>query len=269
MTSSGTVLVAISYYGVPDLIGRAVDSALGQTYSDLRVVVVGDGDRPPLEPRDRLTVYSYPENRGAYFAIQVALLANPYPWFAPLGADDYLDPTHVEKLMAVGHDAVATGAVWWESVDVAMTPNEDGGKGTVTERAGTRVKDKPAGYEVGVFRTDRLRAIGGYNPAERLSQDSLLLRLLEQTGELRMTHEPTYHRVVRPGSLMFAPETNARSDARREAWRRVRSVRAVTRKLRGDIPAIAAYRAGLVPEPTARLVARHAASLREALDASR
>lgn len=233
-----TTLVAIPYFGCPDLVDKAVRSMLAQTDSDIAVLVIGDGEEPPLHVRDsRLDVYTLPENRGPYFAQQVALTANPHRFYAPHGADDWSDPEHLERLVAVGDDVI-TGAVWFH------------------DRSG-HVKIHEAGYEVGRFRTSRLLALGGHNPAERMGQDTLMVRLLRMTGPLEATHLPTYHRVKRAGSLMSSPETGPGSALRNEMRARNRVVFAECRRLR-SVDAIREYRASLVPARIADEVAYHA-----------
>src|ERR1019366_9049646 len=119
-----------------------------QTYGDVRVIVIGDGENPPLSGIGdaRLQVYNLPANRGAYFALQLALLASPYPWFAPFGADDWAEPDHLERLAAVAArtqaESISTGAVFTNSGEVHLGL-----------------------YEVGLFARSRITAIGGYNPA--------------------------------------------------------------------------------------------------------
>lgn len=237
-----TTLVCIPYFGCPDLIEKCVRSVLTQTERDIHVLVVGDGQTPPLHVSDsRLEVYVLPENRGPYFAQQVALLASPHRWYAPIGADDWVEPDHLARLFAVGGDAVITGAVWFH------------------DRAGA-VKIHEAGYEVGLFATSRLLALGGHNPAERMGQDTLMIRLLRLTGELRATHRPTYHRVKRAGSLMSSPLTGPGSALRNEMRARNREVYATARRL-PRISAIREYRESLVPEQIRDEVAFHADSL--------
>ena len=246
-----TVLVAIPYYGVPELVGRAVRSVLEQTHRDLVCLVIGDGEDPPLSGEladPRLRLWRLRRNRGTYFALQLALLASPHRWFAPHAADDWTDPGHLEQLLAVAGadgDAVITGAVWWE---------QGGRPATIHE----------ARYEVGLFTRERLLSIGGYNPDERMGQDSLLIRLLDATGPLRATHAPTYHRVRRPGSLTTATETGLRSRARRAMRRRNRGVLSESLRLRKPAK-IAAFRSSLVPGPLARELEREARRLRAVL----
>ena len=223
-----TILVVIPYYGVPDLIETCVRSVLRQTVSDLAVLVLGDGEDPPVHVHDdRLDVLTFADNRGPYWRQQSAILANPFERYAVVGADDWLEPDHFERLLAVGGSAVLTGAVWFHPLH-----------GETSVHRGN--------YEVGLFGTERLREIGGHNPTERVGQDSLLIHLLRMTGPLEATDHPTYHRVKRPGSLMTSALTGKGTPYRNDVRRRNRVVLAACEGRPRD--GIREYRESIVPE---------------------
>lgn len=233
-----TTLVCIPYFGVPDLVERCVRSVLAQSLRDIVVLVIGDGEAPPLDVRDdRLAVYVLPENRGPYFAQQLAILASPFDRYAVVGADDWVEPEHLERLAGLGGTAAIVGWSWFHF------PNG-------------RVMTVHKGLETGLYSTNRLRNIGGHNPAERIGQDSLLIHLLRQTGDLRATDQPTYHRVVRPGSLSRAPETKRGSDARNEMRAHNRAVLRQCLRL-GRPNRIREYRDSLVPAEVRDELAEH------------
>src|SRR5690606_3316610 len=76
-----TLTVAIPFYGDRDMLRRCVTSLRRQTFRDLRILVIGDGQKPGLRPRDsRVQCYTLPTNVGAYFARAVALAATETPW---------------------------------------------------------------------------------------------------------------------------------------------------------------------------------------------
>jgi len=229
------------------MLERAVKSVLAQTYKNLQVVVVADGpqDLDPLPKDDRLVVFQLSENHGTYFAQQVSLMASPFAWYAPHGADDWCDPEHIEKLIAVGTSAVASGAVWWHQGDKPVSVHR-------------------ANYEVGVFATERLRAFGGYNPAERMGQDSLTLKLIGITGGFMTTTEPTYHRVRRSGSLTTHPDTKIGSVGRNDMRRRNRAIWAEVMGLR-DPEDISLARSRHVPVAVWESVSAYTLKLREEL----
>lgn len=219
-----TVLVCIAYFGVPDLIGRAVRSVLAQTHTDLQLVVIGDGEEPPLDVKDeRLEVHTLPYNRGPYFCQAVALAASRHEWYATVGADDWVAPDHLERLLAVR--ASAAVPTWFY-------------------RDEHRQLAGPA-PEFGITTTERLRGIGGFNASERIAQDALNVRLLREHGGIVRTRYATYHYTVRDGSLTQAPETRKGSPARVEVHQRNRAILDATRRM--GLSEIRAYRQAIIP----------------------
>jgi glycosyltransferase involved in cell wall biosynthesis len=241
-----TVMVSVPYFGTPDLVEKAVRSVLAQTHQDLVCVVVGDGEEPPLAgiSDSRLTVYNYPTNRGAYFAQMVALGANPHEWYAPVASDDWLDPDHIERLASHGTD-MATGAVWYHSGNKPV-----------------RILRKL--YEVGMYRTARMLEVGGYNPNERMGQDSMTLKAMRIVAPLDATTIPTYHRYNRPGSLCTSPDTKKGSPAREAMRRRNRDIVAVCEQL-ADADRIREYRWSIVPQGIKDELGEHNERLRALL----
>lgn len=225
-----TVLVSIPTYGVGrELLEKSVRSVLAQTHRDIVCVVVGDGEEPPL-PRitdSRLVVHSYPVNRGAYFAQDVAIWASPAEWYGPVASDDWVDPEHVESMLALGKD-VACGALYYH--------NDHYPAGKIIRKA----------YEVGLYRTFRYTEIGAHNPAERMGQDSLTLRVMRLVGEVGATTHPTYHRYGRAGSLSTHHDTKKGSPAREAMRVRNRRIVAECERLR-TADRIREYRQSLVP----------------------
>jgi len=241
------VTVAVPYFGVPDLVERAVTSILAQTHRNMRLVVVGDGQEPPLSKvRDsRLIVYTLPQNRGTYFALQLVLQASPDAWHAPHGADDWTDPTHLESLLALGKDAVAMGTVWIHNGDQVRV--ESIGK---------------EGWHVGIFRSERLKALGGYDPSARLSQDTHVLKLLDLMGgyHRHKLANPTYHVWKHAGQLTHGPRTGLHS-AKRNRQRAYD--RAILSRCRGrSVAQIKAFRESRVPPIIQAALAEHVERLR-------
>lgn len=233
-----TVLVSVTHYGpTRPYVERAVRSVLAQTHRDLVCVVIGDGDEPPLDGIDdeRLVVHSYPVNHGAYFAQDVAIWASPHEWYAPIAADDWIDQDHIERLLRFNAD-MACGALWYH--------NDRSKAGFVVRKA----------YEVGMYRTSRYTEIGAHNPAERLGQDSLTLRVMRIVAPVGATSHPTYHRFGRKDSLSNHPATRRNAPARRQMRMRNARISAHCDLIAKRTPdraeraaAIRAYREALVP----------------------
>ncbi len=249
-----TTLVAMTYFGHPGLVERAVRSVLAQTDRDIQLLVLGDGEKPPLAGirDDRLDVHVLPRNHGTYFCHQLMLTSSPHEWYAPVDADDWVDPEHLERMAALGCSAVAPAAVWFHS------------------GAGVRYWAGKAGqhplYHVGRFATSRMLGVGGYDPQERVGQDTVLLRMLRTTGPLIRwaPPDPTYHRIRHAGTLTTSPQTGLRSAERRAARSRNRQVYVAAAKL-GTAEAIARYRLGRIRPDVRRALAEEAERLRPRL----
>lgn len=224
-----SVAFVVPYFGAPELLERCVSSLLAQTYRDFRVYLIGDGEEPPLHLHDgRLVVHTISRHRGSYFARQVAVLAATEEWLAPIGADDWVEPTHLEAFLAAsrGYDAVLPGRVIWESNRPAYV------------RKGI--------YETGIMRREVVCALGGYNIAEIIGQDTILVWLLRQFGKVRILEKPTYHRVRRRGSLTTSPATAFGSRARTMMKARNRKFIGRCRVMPRE--AVRAYRESLLSE---------------------
>ena len=109
-------------------IGDTLESALGQTYRNLEVVVVDDGSRDRTQAvvdawieRDSRVRMIAQTNRGVAHARNRAIAEARGEFIAPLDADDLWDPTKIERqvhrMIEAGDD---TGLIycWWVWVDV-------------------------------------------------------------------------------------------------------------------------------------------------------
>lgn len=203
------VTVAVPFYGDSRLVQRCVRSLRRQTHRDMRILVIGDGQRPRLYTKDpRVQFYTLPENKGAYFARAVALAATETPFHGVVDADDWVDPEWAEQLLATGGDAVQHGYFTFEE--------DSGPRLKRWSRARSAVLPRFVHYapHIGIYTTERLRAAGGYSPAFRMGYDSLLSAVLRLQGPVSIVDEPTYHRAILPDSLSNAEATRIGSPAR-------------------------------------------------------
>lgn len=206
-------------WGCARTLRRAVESVLEQTYDDLTLVVVNDGDSPSMwgtisdieDPR--LVRFDLPINRGRYYADAVSLAACSTPWFAVHDADDWSEPQWLQELIA---QVVSDGAV------AAFSPQilHHGGRirkelvhPQLTARA-TIPQMTQLAHHAGVYRTEAIRASGGYHPGYRIGWDTMLVNLVRMVGPCGATLIPRYHRVTRFGSLTTSRQTGLGSPAR-------------------------------------------------------
>ncbi len=210
------------YWRTPATVRAAVDAVLSQTYADLVLYVVNDGDRryPPwtaLADIDdpRLHRIDLDDNRGRYFTDAAVLAATDTPWFAIHDADDTAAPTWLEWLLS------AADAEGWDAVFAPQTVIGLDGvarREEVGSLAPVR-RLRHVAHHAGVYRTQALRDVGGPHPAFRIGYDTLLVNLLTMRHHVGAIDRPVYTRRIRPNSLTTTPETASGSPARRAARR--------------------------------------------------
>jgi glycosyltransferase involved in cell wall biosynthesis len=205
-----TILVSLPYWRTPaPMLDKAVHSILNQTHTDLVLVLIGDGEQPPIVtiPDERLIIHMLPHNRGRYFADAVAQAANPFDWWSPHDADDFSDPRRFAELWNLR----GPGAVW----SVVKT---DGKIYTLPNYgAPLRKRLHQTGYHIGLYSMDRIRSVGGYHPGYRVGYDTMFNALIRMTGEVSFSMRPYYHRHKWPGSLTKDPATGRGSPLRNES----------------------------------------------------
>ena len=95
-------VVLPAYDTPPDILRRAIDSVLNQTYPYLELIIVDDGSTPSLEPivreytDERIVFIRHPENRGAGAAHNSGIRAAKYDWIAFICHDDEWLPNKLE-----------------------------------------------------------------------------------------------------------------------------------------------------------------------------
>ena len=95
-------VVLPAYNTPPDILRRAIDSVLNQTYPYFELIIVDDGSTPSLEPivreytDERIVFIQHPENRGAGAAHNTGIKAAKYDWIAFICHDDEWQPNKLE-----------------------------------------------------------------------------------------------------------------------------------------------------------------------------
>ena len=246
-----TVLVAIPYYRNAEYIDAAIESVLAQSYRVIVCLVGCDGDAVesvPIGPQGgpAVRVVTFPTNEGAPLTQQAMLLGSPFEWYAPMGADDWLDPEYIERLLSLGTKANASGEIWHNDTEQSL----------VHDRTHT---------EFGVFDADLLRSVGGYGIDRRCGQDTLLYEdILPHVCPVTYLDVPNYHKRLHPGSLTADPATGYGSAYRAEVVTHNHEVRAYCESFGWDPVMIRTYRDRLAASFSDVLGAR-VAMVREAL----
>lgn len=102
MSSIYFSVVLPAYNTPPDILRRAIDSVLNQTYPYFELIIVDDGSDLSLEPivreysDERIVFIQHPENRGAGAAHNTGIKAAKYDWIAFICHDDEWLPNKLE-----------------------------------------------------------------------------------------------------------------------------------------------------------------------------
>ena len=107
-----TVSVVMPVYNREDLVGRAIESILNQTFQDFEFVIVDDGssDKTPeivkayADYDKRIRFLSYGMNRGVGYARQYGLENARGEFVAVMDSDDWSMPDRLEKSVAFMRD---------------------------------------------------------------------------------------------------------------------------------------------------------------------
>jgi glycosyltransferase involved in cell wall biosynthesis len=229
MTSAAerAITVSLPYFGCRPYLRRAVESILAQSHRDLTLIVLNDGEQPGpwdllADIKDRRLIrFDLDANRGRYFADAVALSATSDRYFMVQDADDWSELDRAALLYEVLRENNAGAAF------SAIVSYSTGRPRKVSCPACTLAPPPqltPIAYHFGLYRTQSLRAIGGYHGGFRLGYDTLIPSLLSLTCRLGYVDVPLYHHDRREGSLSTSPDTGMTSQARREVLTRLEAL---------------------------------------------
>ena len=231
-TNNCHVTVSLSYFQRKEQVRRAVESILGQTHTDLTLVVVNDGDGDP--PWDqladihdpRLVRFDLKTNHGRYFADAVVLNATEDPYFLIQDAGDWSDPERIAILLEVLREDYSNAALSSEylytMIDGKMVSKTKKSYLGMT-RSLTYSFENRASYR-GLYRTEALRRIGGTYGGFHTGYGVLLLHFLLMTGSVSYIDDPLSHRVIQANPFNHGTETEMIALVRREVARQLEAI---------------------------------------------
>lgn len=100
-----TVSVVIPTYNRAEVLPRAIDSVLDQTYDDFKIIVVDDGSTDNTEDvvtsysDDRVKYVFFEDNKGANTARNEGVRRSQGEYISFLDSDDEFHPNHLEKVV--------------------------------------------------------------------------------------------------------------------------------------------------------------------------
>ncbi|MBI5106724.1 MAG: glycosyltransferase, partial [Solirubrobacterales bacterium] len=200
MSSSPRVTLGVATYERDTYLAEAVGSCLAQDFDDLEVLVVVDGSRNPRidEVLDgfgdpRLRVVRHPENRGIAEAYNTIVREGRGELLAMLGDDDVALPDRISRSVAVFDRHPDTGVVHGDATIIDEHGTERGRWRSADLAPGALVQHlwrvhNPLIDPTRMVHRRVYEAVGGYDPAYRLSQDfHFWLRAAER---FRFRHVP-------------------------------------------------------------------------------
>lgn len=190
---TANVSVVIPTYNRADLLGRAIDSVLAQTYYDFELIIADDGStdgtadlvRRYLEPihpfHDRI-LYFYQENKGKSVALNNALLRARGEWIAFLDSDDVWLPEKLEwQFRAISKfpncGGCFTDCQFMNNPHMDTTTFRFYGRhyeqtlGQLTDSVKSLLESPCASIITLVCRANLIQKIGGFDPELRFTED--------------------------------------------------------------------------------------------------
>ena len=177
-----TVSVIMPAYNVASYIAAAMDSALGQTFDDLEVVVVNDGstdDTPAIVSRytardDRVRLL-HQTNGGISVARNTALRVARGQYFALLDADDVWDPEYLAEQMAIFRARPDVSIVTGNAVNLGGLLTGQPARPWPDPRPEptlqTMLADEEAVFIMSIFSRRVYEQIGGFDETIRSNED--------------------------------------------------------------------------------------------------
>jgi glycosyltransferase involved in cell wall biosynthesis len=203
-----SISVIIPTHNRAAMLGRALSSVFAQKFTGLEVIVVNDGSSDAtaaslLQFSDpRLRIIHHPQPMGAAAARNAGLKLVRAPVVAFLDDDDEQLPGFLAETVRA-HATLPRVDLCWTGV---IYRQPDGSEKTLdwSRWAGSaRFVNRLAGCCGISFRTEWLRAAGGFDTSFRITEDTdLFMRVVEAKARWRCINRPLMRVYVHPGTSL-------------------------------------------------------------------
>jgi len=206
------VSVIVPLYNKAEFVGQTIESVLAQTYKNFEVIVVNDGSTDDSEkiaakyPTKLLNI----SNRGIAGARNAGVLNSIGEAILPLDADDWIDPTYLEKTVPMIRCNVG-----FVSTDMQRFGMQD-------QCLPAKIKTAKEALEYNeipvcsLIRREAFLETGGYTPRVPGYEDwNMWVEILKRGWKMAVVNEPLFHYRV----LLNA--ANAEADKRREEFTKI------------------------------------------------
>lgn len=215
--AAGTVTVGIPVHNMAQFVGQALESLISQTRKPDAIIVLNDASTDNLEEvlaryNEHIDGYiKFEENMGVRHALNAMIAQCETDFFVSLAADDWLDPTYLEKALAQFQ-----ADPWLEFVasqtDFVNEKGEPLPPGSHPVQSIMPASNKPREtwlqqlyygnhyFGVGMYRTHVLREVGGFDTeAGVLTDYDMYLKLLQREN-IFVIHEALTHTRIWEGN---------------------------------------------------------------------
>lgn len=221
----GRVTVFIPVYNMANFIGKTLQSLAEQTVKDFDVVVLDDASTDNLSEvlalwSGDIKLLKFEENMGVRHALNAGIAACETEFFVSVAADDWLEPTYLEKALKEFEDDpylefVASQTDFVDVAGLPLPPNTN--QVQAIERAANKPRDQWLNrlwygnvyFGVGMYRAYALREIGGFDTnAGVLCDYDVYLKLLQREN-IKIIEENLTHTRIHEGNASigkFTPE---------------------------------------------------------------
>lgn len=204
------VSVVVPSYDSASLVPGAIQSVLGQTFTDFELIVIDDGSkdftRQAIEPflSDPRVRYHFQENRGLPGARNAGAQRSKGDYLAFLDADDFLAPNALESML---QSFQSSGAQW---LNVGVLKLE-GDKRTIRHPSTPKgdlllaILDDDFITRSPFYTREAFFSVGMYDQDMRNREDwDINIRMIEGGRPFINVHQPLYHYTRTEGSITTA-----------------------------------------------------------------
>lgn len=229
-SDTGTLIsVIIPVFQVEQFLGHCIDSVLGQTHSNIEVILVDDGSTDDCggicdsyELGDSRVIVIHQENRGLSAARNTGLDAARGEWITFVDSDDFVHPDMLARLLSNARsDGAALAICGFQHVEDDRTPPASAHSDRSIQLSRTEAMRAFLGesdtnmvvswgklYRRALFENIRF-------PVGRFHEDAFIThRAVWKANCISFTSEPLYFYRQRAGSITSATSEKKRIDVR-------------------------------------------------------
>lgn len=217
----GRVTVGIPVRNMAGFIGQALTSLLKQTVQDFDIIVLDDASEDNLSDAllpfaSRIKFLRFDENRGIQQAHNQMIARCETEFYMCLAADDFIEPNLIERCLDEFKrdpwlEFVATQTDFVDATGKPLPPNSSD-----IQRI-PKAMNKPRDewlrqlyygnhyFGVGMYRTQAMRQVGGFNLDDGMLTDYDMYLKLLQRENIKIIEEPLTHTRIHDGNQSVGP----------------------------------------------------------------